>query len=119
MPPLGSSKYIDLLNDEALEEFGKKYIDLTDPQKTLIRGRIGGRVYYKKVDPSETAAGKTEKNIKDFIKKFKKENKRRPMIAEISEGTGSHHSQITKYATVGKTSKKNKKLRGYFTKRTC
>ena len=115
MPELGESKYIDLFNAEAQKEFGKNYVDLTESQRSLIRGRIGGRVYYKKVDPSETAAAKTEKNIKDFIKKFKKENKRRPMISEISTGTGSHHSQITKYATVGKdylTTSESYKIKG-------
>ena len=102
MPQLGESKYIDELNAEAQKSFGKNYVDLTESQRLTIIGRVTGRRLYKPRDPSTTRAALTEKKIKDFIKQFKKDNKRRPMIAEISEGTGSHHSQITKYATVGK-----------------
>ena len=105
MPPLGSSKYIDLLNDEALEEFGKKYIALTDPQKTLIRGRIGGRVHYKKVDPSKNQnlliQTKTEKKLKDFVQDFKKENKRLPSKKEIQRGTASDFKSVNKYLKEG------------------
>jgi len=102
MPQLGESKYIDELNAEAQKSFGKNYVDLTESQRLTIIGRVTGRRLYKPRDPSTSPAALTEKKIKDFIKQFKKDNKRRPMIAEISEGTGSHHSQITKYATVGK-----------------
>ena len=105
MPPLGSSKYIDLLNDEALEEFGKKYIALTDPQKTLIRGRIGGRVHYKKVDPSKNQnlliQQQTEKKLKDFVQDFKKENKRLPSKKEIQRGTASDFKSVNKYLKEG------------------
>ena len=115
MPQLGESKYIDELNAEAQKEFGKKYVDLTEDQRKLIAGRLTGRRVYKPRDPSTSPSALVEKKIKDFIKKFKKENKRRPMISEISTGTGSHHSQITKYATVGKdylTTSESYKIKG-------
>ena len=102
MPQIGESQYIDDLNAEAQKSFGKNYVDLTESQRLTIMGRVTGRRLYKPRDPSTTPSALTEKKIKDFVKQFKKDNKRRPMIVEISEGTGSAHSQVTKYATVGK-----------------
>jgi hypothetical protein len=115
VPQLGESKYIAELNAEAQKSFDKNYVDLTEDQRKLIQSRLTGRRVYKPRDPSTSPAALVEKKIKDFVKKFKKENKRRPMISEISEGTGSHHSQITKYATVGKdylTTSESYKIKG-------
>ena len=106
MPQLGESQYIDELNAEAQKEFGKKYVDLTDDQRKLITGRLTGRRQYIPKDPSKNQnlliQKKTEKKLKDFVKKFKKKNTRRPFKKEIQRGTNTDFATVKKYLKEGK-----------------
>ena len=106
MAQLGESKYIDELNAEAQKEFGKNYVDITEDQRNTVLRRVTARQAYKKVDPSKNQnlliQQQTQKKLKDFVQKFKKDNKRLPSKKEIQRGTNADFSTVKKYLKEGK-----------------
>ena len=97
----GTSKILPKLNSEAQEEFGKNWDKLNADDKQRISARVRAREAYQKVDPTEDKtklkSKATEKKLKDFAAKFKKENKRVPMMVEIKNKVGTSNEQIKKY----------------------
>ena len=99
----GTSKILPKLNAEAQEEFGKNWDKLNADDKQRIASRVRSReaAALKKVDPAKNQnilrQKATEKKLKDFAAKFKKENNRPPMIKEIKQGVGTADAQIKKY----------------------
>ena len=87
----GTSKILPKLNAEAQEEFGKNWDKLNADDKQRIASRVRSReaAALKKVDPAKNQnilrQKATEKKLKDFAAKFKKENNRPPMIKEIKQ----------------------------------
>ena len=106
MAQLGESKYIDELNIESQKDYSKNYVDLTEDQRNTILRRVTARQAYKKVDPSKNQnlliQQQTQKKLKDFVQKFKKDNKRLPSKKEIQRGTNADFSTVKKYLKEGK-----------------
>jgi hypothetical protein len=98
----GTSNILPLLNKEAQKEYGKNWPELDADTRQKISGRVRGRIASekKRVDPAKNQnilrQKETEKKLKDFAAKFKKENGRPPMIKEIKEGVGTADAQIKK-----------------------
>jgi len=99
----GTSKILPLLNKEAQKVYGKNWPELDADTRQKISGRVRARIVSekKKVDPAKNKnilrQKETEKKLKDFAAKFKKENGRPPMITEITEEVGTAYEQIKKY----------------------
>jgi hypothetical protein len=97
----GTSNILPLLNKEAQKEFGKNWPELDADTRQRIASRVRSRQAYQKVDPAKNKEilrqKETEKKLKDFAAKFKKENNRPPMIKEIKKGVGTADAQIKKY----------------------
>jgi hypothetical protein len=103
---LGESKYIDELNIESQKDYSKNYVDLTEDQRNTILRRVIARNQYEKVNPSKNKnlliQNKTEKKLKNFVKDFKKKNKRLPSRKEITRQANADHNSVVKYLDEGK-----------------
>ena len=96
----GTSKILPKLNAEAQEEFGKNWPELNKVDKQRISSRVKARETYQKVDPAKNKEiirqKTTEKKYKDFATKFKKDNGRVPMLAEIRAGVKGYDNKAVK-----------------------
>ena len=106
MAQLGESKYIDELNIESQKDYSKNYVDLTEDQRNTILRRVIARNQYEKVNPSKNKnlliQNKTEKKLKNFVKDFKKKNKRLPSRKEITRQANTDYNSVIKYLDEGK-----------------
>ena len=116
----GTSNILPELNKEAQKIYGKDWPELDQPTRQRINSRVRSRIYAEKnikVDPAKNKtklrSKATEKKIKDFVTKFKKENSRTATLQEIQDGTGSAYTQLKKYLKPSEyaTSEQSQKLR--------
>ena len=116
----GTSNILPALNKEAQKVHKKNWPELDADERNKINQRVRSRIYaekYLKVDPAKNKnilrQKETEKKIKDFATKFKKENGRTPTLQEIERGTGSRYRETKKYLKPSEyaTSEESQKLR--------
>ena len=116
----GTSNILPALNKEAQKVHKKNWPELDADERNKINQRVRSRIYaekYLKVDPAKNKnilrQKETEKKIKDFATKFKKENDRTPTLQEIERGTGSRYRETKKYLKPSEyaTSEESQKLR--------